>query len=64
MRRMEQQLTSPLFFRTHRSAIVALNRITELEPYAQGDYYVHLNTGARLRLARNRKEALEQQLGL
>ncbi|MGD1845885.1 MAG: LytR/AlgR family response regulator transcription factor [Salibacteraceae bacterium] len=64
MSRIEQQLTGPSFFRTHRSAIVALNRITELETYAQGDYYVHLNTGDRIRLARNRKEALEQQLGL
>lgn len=62
--RIEQQLSQHDFFRTHRSALVSLSQIAELETYAQGDCYVHLMAGTRVRLARNRKDALENQLGL
>lgn len=50
---MEQQLPAAGFARIHRSTIVNLNRIRELQPLSYGDYSVVLTDGTRLALSRS-----------
>jgi two-component system, LytTR family, response regulator len=52
------------FFRTHRSVIVNLERIRGLELQSDGEYEVVLNCGARLRLSRRYRKALQDRLGV
>jgi two-component system LytT family response regulator len=62
MKEMECRLDPRRFARIHRSAIVNLDRIQELQPYFHGEYVVILRNGTRLRLSRHRREQLERQL--
>ncbi|MFQ6047426.1 MAG: LytR/AlgR family response regulator transcription factor [Gemmatimonadales bacterium] len=63
MKEMEERLDPARFVRIHRSAIVNLGRVRELQPYFHGDYVVVMHDGAKLRLARRRREDLERLLG-
>lgn len=56
---MERKLNSELFFRIHRSAIVNVNSIKELEKWFHGDYKVQLYTGKELTMSRNYKDLLQ-----
>jgi two-component system LytT family response regulator len=56
-------LPADTFMRVHRSAIVNVARIKELEPLSNGDFSIRLTTGARLRLSRTFREALSRRLG-
>jgi two-component system LytT family response regulator len=60
---MESQLDPSLFFRIHRSTIVNIDRIKELQPLFNGEYLVILRTGARLTLSRGYRDDLEERLG-
>jgi hypothetical protein len=51
------------FTRIHRSAIVAIERISRLEPHTHGDFIVVLRDGARLRVSRTYRAVLEARLG-
>ena len=53
-----------LFFRTHRSVIVRLDRIETILRAAGGDYAVRLKSGVRLKVSRSRLEELEQRMGI
>lgn len=64
MQTLEERLDPNVFFRVHRSAIVCLDRIDALLYNAGGDYAVRLKDGKRLKVSRNRREELEQRLGL
>jgi two-component system LytT family response regulator len=57
------QLDPRLFARIHRSTIVNLNRVREMQQWFSGDYLVQLDTGVELRMSRNYREAVERQLG-
>jgi two-component system LytT family response regulator len=61
---MESRLDPHRFFRVHRSAIVNLGRIKELQSHFHGDGVVVLHDGSRLRVSRGRRERLHQLLGL
>jgi two-component system LytT family response regulator len=50
------------FVRIHRSVIVNLNRISELQPRGHGDYGVILSSGAELLLSRTYRPDLETAL--
>jgi two-component system LytT family response regulator len=63
MQHLERRLDPTRFFRVHRSAIVNLDRIKEIEPFHQGDQVVVLTDGTKLKLSRSRREALEARLG-
>jgi len=63
LRDLERRLDPELFLRIHRSAIVAIERVAELRPIANGDYCVHLSTGVDLKLSRGRRERLRALLG-
>lgn len=50
---LEQRLDPARFCRIHRSAIVRLDRIRELQPASHGDYLVLLKTGVKLPMSRS-----------
>ena len=47
---LEETLDPELFARIHRSTIVNLNRVREMQQWFSGDYVVILEDGTRLRL--------------
>jgi two-component system LytT family response regulator len=63
MGEMERKLDPHQFVRIHRSAIVNMHRVKQLEPYFHGEYVVSLQDGTKLRLARRRREQFERLLG-
>jgi two-component system, LytTR family, response regulator len=52
MKNMEARLDDDLFVRIHRSAIVNVERIRELQPWLHGEYVVILADGTRLSASR------------
>ncbi len=63
MSKLEAQLDPGKFLRIHRSTIVNLERIQELQPAFHGDYVVLLRDGTRLTLSRNYRDKLQEVLG-
>ena len=64
MREIEARLDPARFFRIHRSALVNVGRIRELEPHFHGEYVVVMGDGTRLRLSRGRRDRLHRLLGM
>ena len=64
MQILEGQLDPQKFARIHRSTIVNLSRIKELQSSFGGDYVVVMNSGARLTLSRSYRERLNGLLGV
>ena len=60
---LEGRLNPDKFLRIHRSTLVNLDRIRELQPLFHGDYLVKLNDGTELTLSRNYREKLLEPLG-
>jgi two-component system, LytTR family, response regulator len=52
MKNMEARLDPELFIRIHRSAIVNVDHIRELQPWLHGEYVVMLDDGTRLSASR------------
>ena len=52
------------FVRIHRSTIVNISRIKELQPYFHGEFIVVLHDGTQLKSSRSYREALVRQLGI
>jgi two-component system LytT family response regulator len=63
MNALESQLDPDLFFRVHRSHIVNIERVRELQPWFNGEYVVILRDNTRLRLSRGYREKLEERFG-
>ena len=59
---MADTLDGSRFARVHRSAIVNLDRVREVQPVASGDQQIVLTSGATVRLSRNFREAFNAQL--
>jgi LytTr DNA-binding domain len=59
---LEARLDPERFVRIHRSAIVAIARVSAVVPTRHGDWAVELDTGARLRVARGRRRILERAI--
>jgi two-component system LytT family response regulator len=51
------------FVRVHRSAIVNIDVVDELQPDAHGDYRVVLKDRTEIRLGRRYRSGLQQRLG-
>ncbi|HEX7069475.1 MAG TPA: LytTR family DNA-binding domain-containing protein [Rhodothermales bacterium] len=64
MQTLEERLDPERFFRIHRSSIVRLDSVEAILNRGGGDYAVRLSSGEKLSLSRNRREELEQRLGL
>jgi two-component system LytT family response regulator len=62
MTSLARRLDPTRFFRTHRSAIVNLERVREIRLSVRGDGVALLSTGARVRLARGRRELLAEAM--
>ena len=60
---LERELDAARFLRIHRSTIVNLDRLKELQPIYRGDYVAILHDGTRLRVSRSRRASLEARLG-
>jgi two-component system LytT family response regulator len=60
---LETQLDPKLFARIHRSAIVNIDRIKELQPWFHNDYRVILHDGTELMLSRGCRKRLAELLG-
>jgi len=62
MNTMQQRLGADHFARIHRSTIVNLDRIRELQPAFHGEYVVILRDGTKLTLSRSHRDALAHLL--
>ncbi len=60
---LETQLNAKKFLRVHRSTIVNLDRIHELQPWFHGEYRIILKDGTQLMLSRSYRDKLQQVLG-
>jgi two-component system LytT family response regulator len=63
MNAVEARLDADMFFRIHRSHIVNIERIRELQPWFNGEYVVFLKNGTRLTLSRGYREKLQERVG-
>jgi two-component system LytT family response regulator len=64
MNELEAALDPEQFARIHRSAIVNLDRVKELQPLFNSEALVLLQDGTELKLSRSRRENLEKRLGV
>jgi two-component system LytT family response regulator len=62
MNEMEAKLDPAKFLRIHRSTIVNIERIRELQQHFNGEYIVLLEDGTELTLSRGRREQLQTLL--
>jgi len=60
--RLEQTLPGNRFLRIHRSTIVNIDRIKEMQPLCNGEYSVILHDGTRLTLSRSFRERVFSRL--
>lgn len=63
MNAIESRLDPEVFFRIHRSRIVNIERVKELQPWFNGEYVVLLRNGTKLTLSRGYREKLQSRLG-
>jgi two-component system LytT family response regulator len=62
LRTLEGRLDPDVFLRVHRSAIVNVDAIRELQPWFHGDHVIILRGGARLTCSRRYDDRLRQML--
>ena len=63
MNHLETELDPHQFVRIHRSTIVNVDRIQDMQSSFNGEYEVRLHTGARLTLSRGYRDSLQSRLG-
>ena len=63
MNSVEERLNPNRFIRIHRSTIVNIERIHELQPWFHGDYAVILKDGTKLTLSRGYRARVQERLG-
>jgi two-component system LytT family response regulator len=59
MHELEQRLDPRRFQRVHRSTIVNLERVKEMRPHQNGEYFLILDTGQELKLSRTYKDKVK-----
>jgi two-component system LytT family response regulator len=60
---LEEQLDPKQFLRIHRSAIVRIDRIKEMQPWFHGEYRIIMENGKQLALSRNYRANLQEAVG-
>jgi two-component system LytT family response regulator len=63
LQELAERLDARRFVRVHRSAIVNIESIVQLEPISHGEFDVVLKNGARTRVSRGYRAQLENRLG-
>lgn len=63
MSELEARLDKARFARVHRSYIVHLDRVGEIEPTKSGDYLIHMRDGSTIRFSRRYRSRLKGRLG-
>jgi len=61
---LESRLDPTKLVRIHRSAIVNIDRVQEMQPWFHGEYRVILPDGVQLTLTKSYREKLHEQLGI
>jgi two-component system LytT family response regulator len=61
---VEIKLDASKFVRIHRSAVVNIDFIAELQPYFMGEYVAILRDGTKLRVSRNRRKQFRRLMNL
>jgi two-component system, LytTR family, response regulator len=60
---LAEQLDPKQFLRIHRSAIVKIDRIKEMQPWFHGEYRIIMENGKQLALSRNYRSNLQEAVG-
>jgi two-component system LytT family response regulator len=60
---LDEKLDPHHFVRVHRSSIVNLDRIQELQSWSHGDFMIVLKDGTKLRMSRRYKQNLTDVWG-
>jgi two-component system LytT family response regulator len=60
MKELEHQLNPAEFQRIHRSTLINVNRIVKLISHINGEFFVTLESGARLKMSRTYKDKVRQ----
>ena len=60
LKTLEEKLNPLRFIRIHRSSMVNINMVKEIEPWFSGDSKVVLENGKSLKMSRNYKETLDR----
>jgi two-component system LytT family response regulator len=63
LREASRRLDPSRFVQIHRSTIVRLGAVRELQPWFHGDYIAILHSGAKLRLSRSYRDVVARMLG-
>jgi two-component system LytT family response regulator len=63
LRDITVRLGAARFVRIHRSAVVRLAAVRELQPWFHGDYIAILHSGAKLRMSRSYRDVVAALLG-
>jgi two-component system, LytTR family, response regulator len=63
MNSLAVQLDPARFLRIHRSTIVNVDRIDQLQPWFRGDYVVRLRDGTKLTMSRGYRDKVQAALG-
>jgi two-component system LytT family response regulator len=58
MKKLEKELDPAILQRVHRSTIVNVNRVREMQAHINGEYYLTLNSGHTIKLSRSYKDKL------
>jgi two-component system LytT family response regulator len=64
MKSLEEALDPSKFARVHRSFMVNLNEVTQIEPYERENYLVKLRNGKQVPVSKSGYSRLRQVLGL
>ena len=59
MKELERELDADLLQRVHRSAIVNIKQVTEMQSHINGEYFLKLKSGHTLKLSRTYKDKLK-----
>jgi two-component system LytT family response regulator len=63
MSNLEGQLDPSRFLRIHRSTIVNVEKVRELQPFFHGEYVMVLHNGTTLKASRGYRDRLKAYLG-
>lgn len=59
MQQLERRLNPQKFARIHRSTIVNLDRVKEMRPHVNGEYFLMLDSGHELKLSRSYRDKIK-----